>query len=104
MSTPPPRPGVGATLTVVGTRPPCCVWAVSPAGRPQPLRRRQRVHLGYGLSSRRLIVPAHYDDYRVFRSPLSDFVAEVHRRGLSACLRTVARGDTVELFPVAGRG
>jgi L-ascorbate metabolism protein UlaG (beta-lactamase superfamily) len=52
------------------------------------------------------VVPVHYDDYGVFRSPLADFVAEMRRRGHDGLLRTVGRGDTVELarFPHGGRG
>jgi L-ascorbate metabolism protein UlaG (beta-lactamase superfamily) len=42
-------------------------------------------------------VPVHVDDYPVFRSPLSDFTAEVERRGLSDLVRVVARGQTVSL-------
>jgi L-ascorbate metabolism protein UlaG (beta-lactamase superfamily) len=47
------------------------------------------------------VVPVHYDDYGVFRSPLVDFVAEMRRRGHDGRLRPVVRGDTVELtaFP-----
>ena len=41
-------------------------------------------------------VPVHHDDYGVFRSPLSDFLAEVERRGLPG-VRPVARGETVPL-------
>jgi L-ascorbate metabolism protein UlaG (beta-lactamase superfamily) len=52
------------------------------------------------------VVPVHYDDYGVFRSPLADFVAEMRRRGHDRLLRTVGRGDTVELapFPRGGHG
>lgn len=42
-------------------------------------------------------VPVHHDDYTVFRSPLSDFVAAWERRGLPGQLRTVARGERVGL-------
>jgi L-ascorbate metabolism protein UlaG (beta-lactamase superfamily) len=42
-------------------------------------------------------VPVHYDDYPVFRSPLEDFLAEVHRRRPPGELRVVRRGDTVPL-------
>lgn len=52
----------------------------------------------------RAVVPVHYDDYGVFRSPLSDFVGEMTRRGHAARLRTVGRGDTVDLFPTAHPG
>ena len=44
----------------------------------------------------RRTVPIHHDDYGVFRSRLSDFLAEVERRGLEG-VRPVARGETVPL-------
>ncbi len=52
----------------------------------------------------RTVVPVHYDDYTVMRSPLSDFVGEMTRRGHAARLTTVGRGDTVDLFPAAHPG
>ena len=52
----------------------------------------------------RTVVPVHYDDYGVFTSPLADFVAEMTRRGHAARLRTVGRGDTVDLFPTPHPG
>ena len=52
----------------------------------------------------RAVVPVHYDDYTVMRSPLSDFVDEMARRGHTALLRPVGRGDTVDLFPTAHPG
>ncbi|MFL6286796.1 MAG: MBL fold metallo-hydrolase [Actinomycetes bacterium] len=42
-------------------------------------------------------VPIHYDDYGVFKSPLSDFVRKMHAQGLGDRLRDVKRGDTVSL-------
>ena len=42
------------------------------------------------------VVPVHYDDYGVFRSPLSDFTAELERRGLAGVVRVVPRGETVQ--------
>jgi L-ascorbate metabolism protein UlaG (beta-lactamase superfamily) len=42
-------------------------------------------------------VPVHYDDYRVFKSPLQDFLDEVRTRGLLERVRTVTRGQTVSL-------
>jgi L-ascorbate metabolism protein UlaG (beta-lactamase superfamily) len=45
------------------------------------------------------VVPVHYDDYGVFHSPLSAFVAEMRRRGEGDRLRTVVHGETVELAP-----
>lgn len=44
-----------------------------------------------------LTVPVHYDDYDVFRSPLSHFQYEMRARGLDAGLRVVLRGETVAL-------
>jgi hypothetical protein len=45
------------------------------------------------------VVPVHYDDYTVFRSPLRDVVAEMQHRGHAPLLRSVTRGATVDLFP-----
>jgi L-ascorbate metabolism protein UlaG (beta-lactamase superfamily) len=47
----------------------------------------------------RVAVPIHYDDYTVFRSPLSDFLAEVKRQNVDVPIRTVDRGDRVPLPP-----
>jgi L-ascorbate metabolism protein UlaG (beta-lactamase superfamily) len=53
----------------------------------------------------RLAIPVHFDDYGLFKSPLSDFRAEVHRRGLADMVRFVDRGDTVALgAPDSGTG
>jgi L-ascorbate metabolism protein UlaG (beta-lactamase superfamily) len=49
------------------------------------------------LVDARTVVPVHHDDYGVFRSPRSDFEAEVHRRGLTDRLRLVERGQTLTL-------
>lgn len=46
-----------------------------------------------------VVVPVHYDDYKVFRSPLSDFVDRARARGLAAALRTPGRGETISLDP-----
>ena len=43
------------------------------------------------------VVPVHYDDYRVFRSPLSDFISAVDTAGLGSLLRSVRRGETISL-------
>ncbi len=45
----------------------------------------------------RTAVPVHYDDYRVFRSPLSDFLDRASSSGFGPVLRTVGRGQTVAL-------
>ncbi|WP_182525793.1 MBL fold metallo-hydrolase [Nocardioides dongkuii] len=42
-------------------------------------------------------VPVHHDDYTVFRSPLSDFLATCARRGLRTQVRPVDRGEVVSL-------
>ena len=44
------------------------------------------------------VVPIHHDDYGVFRSPLSAFVTQMHRRGLADRLRLATPGDTVPLI------
>jgi L-ascorbate metabolism protein UlaG (beta-lactamase superfamily) len=48
------------------------------------------------------VMPVHFDDYTVFRSPLSDFEAEVRRRGLADRVQSIARGGTLPL-PAAAR-
>ena len=52
----------------------------------------------------RVAVPVHYDDYRVFRSPLADFERLAVQEGLAADVRTVARGESVSLAPEDGPG
>jgi L-ascorbate metabolism protein UlaG (beta-lactamase superfamily) len=46
-------------------------------------------------------VPIHFNDYSVFRSPLSDFRAEVERRSaagrIGSLVRYVTHGDSVDL-------
>jgi L-ascorbate metabolism protein UlaG (beta-lactamase superfamily) len=49
------------------------------------------------LLSPRLTVPVHYDDYDVFRSPLTHFLDACRRRGLTDRVRTVHRGETIPL-------
>ena len=44
-------------------------------------------------------VPIHYDDYGVFRSPLTDFLAEMIARHPATEVRVVQRGGTVPLDP-----
>ncbi len=45
----------------------------------------------------RLTVPIHYDDYKVFTSPLSDFLTELRTRGLASGVRPITRGETLPL-------
>ncbi|GAA0621582.1 MBL fold metallo-hydrolase [Sporichthya brevicatena] len=44
-------------------------------------------------------VPIHYDDYGVFRSPLSEFLAQMQMRRPRSEIRVVRRGDAVSLDP-----
>jgi hypothetical protein len=42
-------------------------------------------------------VPVHVDDYRVFRSPLSDFLGRFAGANLPTTLRQVSRGETIAI-------
>ena len=53
--------------------------------------------LGQSEKATALVVPVHYDDYGVFKSPLSEFREAVLRRGLTDAVRFVERGDVVQL-------
>jgi L-ascorbate metabolism protein UlaG (beta-lactamase superfamily) len=44
-----------------------------------------------------IAIPVHFDDYRLFKSPLSEFRAEIASRGITDQVRYVDRGDTVGL-------
>jgi L-ascorbate metabolism protein UlaG (beta-lactamase superfamily) len=46
----------------------------------------------------RRVVPVHYDDYRVFRSPVQEFVQLLGESGLSTTVRVPGRGDSVPLW------
>jgi L-ascorbate metabolism protein UlaG (beta-lactamase superfamily) len=46
------------------------------------------------------VVPIHYDDYGLFHSPLSNFLAEVRDRRPATEVRVLNRGDTLPLTPV----
>lgn len=43
------------------------------------------------------VIPVHYDDYPVFRSPVSDFVDLLGRSGLATQVTVPRRGETVAL-------
>ena len=54
----------------------------------------------FGERSRpNVVVPVHYDDYGVFRSPLTDFLSRMSDSGLPADVRAPRRGDEVSLEP-----
>lgn len=86
-----------AVLHLGGTRLPGGMMVTMDAG--------QGVDLIEALRPQRA-VPVHYDDYALFTSPLSDFRAEVERRGLAERIIWVQRGETVPIGPpeVAGPG
>ena len=44
-----------------------------------------------------VVVPVHYDDYPVFRSPLSAFLQRARDAGLRAEVRAPRRGDVIDL-------
>jgi L-ascorbate metabolism protein UlaG (beta-lactamase superfamily) len=48
-------------------------------------------------------LPIHYDDYGLFRSPLSDFRLEIERRGLADRVRFAKPGETVAFTAAAVR-
>jgi L-ascorbate metabolism protein UlaG (beta-lactamase superfamily) len=43
-----------------------------------------------------LTIPVHYDDYRVMKSPLADFLSRAGEHGLSG-IQPISRGDTLDL-------
>jgi L-ascorbate metabolism protein UlaG (beta-lactamase superfamily) len=45
----------------------------------------------------RAAIPVHYDDYRVFRSPLKRFLELAEQSGLATAVRPVTRGETIGL-------
>ncbi len=47
--------------------------------------------------SPREAIPVHYDDYPVFKSPLTDFQREAEQAGLAVSIRCLARGETHRL-------
>jgi L-ascorbate metabolism protein UlaG (beta-lactamase superfamily) len=49
------------------------------------------------------VVPIHNDDYGVFKSPVSDFVAAAQSRGLDSRVRLVDRGDEIPLTALAAQ-
>ncbi|HTJ31846.1 MAG TPA: MBL fold metallo-hydrolase [Dactylosporangium sp.] len=61
-----------------------------------------------GLAMSRLIrpgviVPIHYDDYTVFRDPLSNFLRAAAATELAGTVKPVVRGETVSLLPEPAR-
>jgi L-ascorbate metabolism protein UlaG (beta-lactamase superfamily) len=46
-----------------------------------------------------LSIPVHYDDYDIFKSPLSEFQQEVRAAGLEERVQYIVRGKTIPLPP-----
>ncbi|MEU8353224.1 MBL fold metallo-hydrolase [Streptomyces sp. NPDC048845] len=78
-----------------------------PGGLVVTMDARQGADLVEALRPRH-VLPVHYDDYTVMRSPLSDFLREAGRRGIASRVLRCARGDTVTVDAngpvVAGTG
>jgi L-ascorbate metabolism protein UlaG (beta-lactamase superfamily) len=55
-----------------------------------------------GMIGAGMTIPIHYDDYPVFKSPLSDYELAVRRHGLTG-VHPIPRGGTVSLSTVASR-
>ncbi len=49
----------------------------------------------------RKAIPIHYNDYDVFKSPLSNFEREIKRAGLQDKIVYLAHGDMYEFSPIA---
>lgn len=54
-----------------------------------------------GMLDPPLVLPIHYEEYRVMRSPLADFLAEARRRGFGDRLVQCPRGARVQVGPGA---
>jgi len=69
-----------------------------PGGFVVTMDGRQGAELARRLDPRR-ILPVHYDDYTVFRSPLDAFLAEADRRGLADRIVHCRHGQQVTFRP-----
>lgn len=76
-----------AVVHLGGTR---VLWHTVTMDAAQGVDFLQRVQPGQAI-------PVHHDDYRVFRSRLSDFEERATSEGLSPMLTRVQRGETVQL-------
>ncbi len=92
----------GTHLDEIHRRHPDIDLAVVHLGGTRVLFHTVTMDAGQGVDFLRRVQPAralpvHYDDYRVFRSPLQDFLTELARSGLPVPVRTPRRGETVDL-------
>lgn len=55
------------------------------------------------ITNPRTSIPIHYDDYGVFKSPLSEFQAAVREAGLEGRVHYLSRGETFDLELPAAR-
>jgi L-ascorbate metabolism protein UlaG (beta-lactamase superfamily) len=51
----------------------------------------------------RRVIPIHYDDYTVFKSPLEDFLREADRAGIGSRVHVLDRGQTYDFEVERGR-
>ncbi|MFK0117856.1 MBL fold metallo-hydrolase [Streptomyces sp. NPDC090994] len=72
-----------------------------PGGSVVTMDGRQGAELARRLGPR-LVLPVHYDDYTVFRSPLDAFLAEAGRAGLADRIVHCRRGQRAVLGPDGG--
>jgi L-ascorbate metabolism protein UlaG (beta-lactamase superfamily) len=97
----------GDTLTgdhvdAIAARHPAIDVAVVHLGGTRVLFRTVTMDAGQGVDYvRRLrpgtVVPVHYDDYTVFRSPVADFLAHAAAACLPTTVQVPSRGETVSL-------
>jgi L-ascorbate metabolism protein UlaG (beta-lactamase superfamily) len=92
----------GDHLDVIGQRHPDIDVALVHLGGTRVLMHTVTMDAAQGLdylrrTAPRRAVPVHYDDYRVMKSPLADFLTAVDRAGLSDTVTPVPRGRTVAL-------
>jgi L-ascorbate metabolism protein UlaG (beta-lactamase superfamily) len=98
----------GEHLTEIATRHPDISTAVLHLGGTRVLFHTVTMDGEQGVELLRVVrpqraVPVHYDDYRVFRSALGDFLDEADRAGLGGSITTVMRGAAVPLQAVGSR-
>jgi len=92
----------GAHISVIAERYDDIDTAVVHLGGTRVLLHTVTMDAGQGVDFLRRVrpataIPVHFDDYGVFRSPLSAFEQEARAAGFAEGLVRVARGETTEL-------
>lgn len=92
----------GRHLATIASRHPDIDVAVVHLGGTRIFGRLVTMDAAAGVELMRIVrpaitIPVHFDDYPVFRSPLSDFLLAAEEAGLEHGVRTVERGQTVPL-------